>query len=471
MAGLAALIGDYPLELWFGMARSEFQVMLRAIPPALARYSPAVSAMLRGFDAIRTSSELDLVPAAGLDQSTRETISFVTAGRARLAGDPVVSFRMMRGLSIVTEMVPQLVDSTRGQRAFVLLQSAISGMLAGGFVEALVLFEKSLVPPLPSDLAFFARDAHLRSAMIHALYGDRRQAQLHLDHAAAVARTESWAEDNLDSDERLVRALLAPASDARSAFRELVAVPGAHMGEMWPFYVDGIYRLALAADQRAEGRARVDQLRAAGLAPARGSGYAGSVFPATLALDALLSGLPDRAREALQAADQRLWLTRLMAAALPSTAPAKAVALGRSASDQTRGLGQAEDLRHAALALAYFGRGDERTALDNLAAQSSEPGRVPALLLEALAPGLAAAASGRTADATSDPSASGPVQFTTRELDVLGLLAKGHRRSEIAERLFLSINTVKSHQRTLYRKLGVGRAPAAILEARRRGLL
>lgn len=57
------------------------------------------------------------------------------------------------------------------------------------------------------------------------------------------------------------------------------------------------------------------------------------------------------------------------------------------------------------------------------------------------------------------------------ECEVLGLLGLGLRRREIANSLNLSINTVKSHLRSIYRKLGVSSREAATEQARNRGLL
>jgi LuxR family maltose regulon positive regulatory protein len=44
-------------------------------------------------------------------------------------------------------------------------------------------------------------------------------------------------------------------------------------------------------------------------------------------------------------------------------------------------------------------------------------------------------------------------------------------RREIGTRLFVSVNTVKSHQRALYRKLGVANRTDAVDRARQRGIL
>ncbi len=48
-----------------------------------------------------------------------------------------------------------------------------------------------------------------------------------------------------------------------------------------------------------------------------------------------------------------------------------------------------------------------------------------------------------------------PEALSPRELDVLELLAEGFTNQEIGERLFISINTVKTHLQNIYGKLGV----------------
>jgi DNA-binding NarL/FixJ family response regulator len=56
--------------------------------------------------------------------------------------------------------------------------------------------------------------------------------------------------------------------------------------------------------------------------------------------------------------------------------------------------------------------------------------------------------------------------LTPRESEVLALLAAGHRNAEIAAALVITLDTVKTHLRTAYRKLGVtnrAQAVAAVL--------
>ena len=58
-----------------------------------------------------------------------------------------------------------------------------------------------------------------------------------------------------------------------------------------------------------------------------------------------------------------------------------------------------------------------------------------------------------------------------RELDVLCLLADGKTNREIAQALYVSLNTVKTHLKSIYGKLGVSSRREATAEAREQGLL
>lgn len=76
---------------------------------------------------------------------------------------------------------------------------------------------------------------------------------------------------------------------------------------------------------------------------------------------------------------------------------------------------------------------------------------------------------GMTVFATQAEEAA-PASLTSRERDVLSLMAGGATNKEIAEQLFLSPHTVKDHTSALYRKLGVRNRAEAVRRAERLGL-
>ncbi|WP_460926364.1 LuxR C-terminal-related transcriptional regulator [Pseudomonas sp. MC6] len=61
--------------------------------------------------------------------------------------------------------------------------------------------------------------------------------------------------------------------------------------------------------------------------------------------------------------------------------------------------------------------------------------------------------------------------LSQRELQVLTLIATGDSNQQIAEKLFLSLHTVKTHVRRIYIKLGVMRRTHAVAKARTLGLM
>jgi DNA-binding CsgD family transcriptional regulator len=79
------------------------------------------------------------------------------------------------------------------------------------------------------------------------------------------------------------------------------------------------------------------------------------------------------------------------------------------------------------------------------------------------------------------PAVSGPfvadaakiesLGITPRELEVLALIAEGLSNREMAERLFVSENTVKTHTSRVFDKLGASRRTQAVQLAKSQGLL
>ncbi len=72
----------------------------------------------------------------------------------------------------------------------------------------------------------------------------------------------------------------------------------------------------------------------------------------------------------------------------------------------------------------------------------------------------------KQAPPTRNQKALDALRISGKEYEVLELLAAGHSNQEIAERLFVSPNTIKTHLASLYRKLEVSRRTQAVSRAR-----
>lgn len=71
----------------------------------------------------------------------------------------------------------------------------------------------------------------------------------------------------------------------------------------------------------------------------------------------------------------------------------------------------------------------------------------------------------------ADLSKARASHLSDRELAVLTLLAEGLSNQEIADRLFVSLNTVKTHLSNVYMKLSVTRRTQAVQKAQQMGIL
>ena len=145
------------------------------------------------------------------------------------------------------------------------------------------------------------------------------------------------------------------------------------------------------------------------------------------------------------------------------------------------------DLEHALGLLAHFTdpspwyEAECRLGLADAAARLDRPGMAAELLGQADnasrrvsdAPALARWLAG-TRDRAEQASSSGAALqclLTNAELRVLGYLPSHLCFREIAERLYVSSNTVKTHARAIYRKLEVSSRGEAVDRARRAGLV
>jgi DNA-binding NarL/FixJ family response regulator len=83
---------------------------------------------------------------------------------------------------------------------------------------------------------------------------------------------------------------------------------------------------------------------------------------------------------------------------------------------------------------------------------------------------LAATADPRPADPQPSPTTPAPDGLTQREVEILGLIARGLTNPEIAARLYLSNHTIKTHISRIFAKTGSRDRAAAIGYAHRHNI-
>lgn len=103
--------------------------------------------------------------------------------------------------------------------------------------------------------------------------------------------------------------------------------------------------------------------------------------------------------------------------------------------------------------------GGVRRVVDTVRAAAADEAVLPEEVLERLLPLMGRGAEGRHA------------QLTTREVEVLQLVAEGLTNAAIAERLVVSLHTVRNHVARISRKLGAHSKLEALSIALRQGLV
>ncbi len=146
--------------------------------------------------------------------------------------------------------------------------------------------------------------------------------------------------------------------------------------------------------------------------------------------------------------------------------------LDRALAVARRGSGPVENI-HAMVAsgLAARARGDQDAARVHI-------GDARSMLLSCADPGPVVSSLVKEAEARM-PAVRGHAgvvsplveDFSEREIDVLRLLGGALSQREIGDALFISFNTVKTHSKSIYRKLGVGQRVDAVARARELDLI
>ncbi len=78
---------------------------------------------------------------------------------------------------------------------------------------------------------------------------------------------------------------------------------------------------------------------------------------------------------------------------------------------------------------------------------------------------------GRRENFTPNTSLISKFELSKRELEILSLMAEGLSNEEIAEKIFVSLSTVKTHNQNIFAKLDVKRRTQAVDKAKRLSLI
>ena len=368
-------------------------------------------------------------------------------------------------------------------RTIALLQWGLTRMLAQDLGGALQDFQESYWAGRRSRSPFFARNSAVNAALVLALLDSIDDAEEWLAKGRELSRRPEEVSHIVEEWDPLVEALIAMArldlDDARAALGRFRPAQDTELSWSIEHFVEA--RLGLLGDERfaaLDGLARAHH-------PRGGGAVAGSFDEALLTIAeaelclavgrtpraTVLAGHSDggplfsvvRARLALLSGDAPEALARAVAGLHRSDLFGRIDLLGIKAvatlrmdrpSEAGEQFRQALELSraHGVVApLALLPRADVQWLVDLVPESGAALGPVLALL-----PG-------------SSPANTAIIDLSDREKLVLVELAHGGSTQQIAERLFVSVNTVKTQVRSIYRKLGVTSREEAIAAAHRWG--
>jgi LuxR family transcriptional regulator, maltose regulon positive regulatory protein len=340
-----------------------------------------------------------------------------------------------------------LDDARRSQEPFrelaLLGDAAWQRAMAGHLVDADLLTRRAAElasrlglgsPPLTATLATaqIALDrgrpeaARSQAAAVRALAAETCDLVLRVDAGLFVSRAR-WAQDDFEGAERSL-------TETDRELRE--HVPGGGL-------------LSRIARARAGLRVALDDVHGAIATMPAITGNVEDLPPEDRLIAAsvqLKLGSPERARAAIDT---------LRDAGIGPRLTVHALRIGAAACGLAGDLGEATRLRRDADRIARVGG-----LLTPIAHRHVPPP-------DRVATGRA---EGRSAPAPAGTPIDQVEGITTRELDVLRML-RSATNVEIAAELYVSVNTVKTHLKSIYRKLGVASREAAVREARAVGLV
>lgn len=377
----------------------------------------------------------------------------------------------------------------RELRAFVRLQTGIARMHLGTLRRAGEDLRTAFHAAAGTAVAYLARDAAGNLALVCALTGDLRGAKEWVGAARRLPEATGLLAGIVEHRDVLAEALIAVERGEQLAAEAAMEryVPAAQHDEGWGWEAYVQARVGLGGEQPLAAHIMLEQARARARHPLDERALPALLLTAVEAELLLALGQEGRAGVLLDAAPDHPVLGVVRAR--------RALLLGRTdevAAQVAAGLvdGLAASLfridlhlMEAATALTAGQPGRAVAAREVAVRVARKHGalgpflRLPRGVLEGLAAGA-----GQTT-ATTDllrralerkpvfPERLQSPGLSGREVEVLAELVRTPSHQLIARRLFVSVNTVKTHLRSVYRKLGVGSREEALRTAADLGLL
>jgi len=480
----ATLFENHSASAWFGFQPTRAVEVLQLLVAQTPAPRPILKAII-GLMTATTAGQFDshhyLTTINSEDPTQMFLLSMFRMADLRMHGRPAEALEQSEQLKTYLEQMHLREDDPIGLALQAAVETGVTAMLAGDFQHALTSFTQAQLLPLVPKFPFLTRKALVQSALIHACVGNAGSAVSLLDRADRVPRTSSWVENQIDVH-RDFAVILVSARSYEEALDRLETISLHDIGELWPFYIMVIHRILEAVGRTDELNHRLEMFDSIPLPKIDREGFSGSIIPIKRAMLAMRTGRSFEAQEFLARADSRLVYTRLLSAAVNIYAgrTQQAIQEATRLKTETRGFRLLEIRRLAILASAYYQADDTEACLKTLTRAVTIPHGLVRTEVELFSPEVRELAAKHIA--AWPPDTGGPSAFLTglpkpgralteREVQIVGQLAKGYRRAEIAEKLYISLNTLKSQLRSIYRKLEISTASDAVVGAQRLGLI
>lgn len=393
-------------------------------------------------------------------------------------------------MTVFDELTKVELHDLRRAIPTMLAQTGLNFFYEGTIDKAIPLFERAISASHDMWRAGWFHGLSL-AAGSYAVLGDMKRASELVHIARRQQWPEGWKDAYIGSFYHVAEAFLAiEAGDLTTAQAHVDAMaPHLLTVEHWPIFLRAQALIDLGDGCALAGAARVKAAMAPGARPPM-SPYSEIRLHASRALLLLAAGRGDDAEAALSTYPTDVPIVGICLARirLARGEPVQALAALDSVYEETspeRMTGEILILR----VLAELQRGHESKAADRLfeafAVMRATGLRTPFTLQPAADRAAVIAFARRVRLSSHDekllhelmelpsiwPDPKAPVELTERERVVLQHLARLKSTTEIADALFVSVNTVKSQLRSVYRKLEVSSRDDALAVAGEQGLI